>query len=431
MSTNNNSNNDILGQITSHLRAFRGQIDECQPTQAEAKALDNAGIINSKARSYLVWRRSCLVVASPFVNTSMILGLLNLRDLFSDNGSLNALGIFVMFLTSIDSIFLNIGMSVSMHIWSKPNISMKALRLGWIASFVLPLVPALFPLEMLLKKDDIEAIEDGMEDADTFFLVLKLTLALSYAIQLLPAVITFPGGAVRGALRILGLLPNSSLPGWILMVTAPFYSLLVCVALVIVIQVAGNGILFCGTLLLVAAPLVYMVRRRLFVTDKKEDNHEHQLRMTQKVSTALTGAGLFLLLIWAFTAESRGIRVLGHRKSDDMKFLTYGNGIRMAFEMVGRLLVTIVLFSDIVLAMTICHWRESKQSKKDERESEADMHHFDTFLNSAKAVDRPAPGTRVDAGEPSPMPVPADFAGPTVHVVAYDDTLADDDGLSV
>ena len=234
----------------SHFRAFRGQIAACQPTPKECEALDEAGITNARARSYLVWRRSCLVLASPFVSTSMILGLVGLKDLTGESSeSFNALGNLMLFLTGIDTLFMSAGMSFAMHLWARPVVSMRSLRFGWLASFVLPLIPALFPIEMLFKQDFLEQLEEeyGKEAYNSAIFATKLTLALAYAIQLLPVVITFPGGAVRGALKILGLLPQSTLPGWILVVAAPFYSLLVCVALVIVIQVAGNGTLFFGT----------------------------------------------------------------------------------------------------------------------------------------------------------------------------------------
>ena len=87
----------------SHFRAFRGQIAACQPTPKECQALDEAGVTNARARSYLVWRRSCLVLASPFVSTSMILGLVGLKDLVGEDAeSFNALGKLMLLFHRID-----------------------------------------------------------------------------------------------------------------------------------------------------------------------------------------------------------------------------------------------------------------------------------------------------------------------------------------
>ena len=142
----------------SHFRAFRSQIAGCKPTPKEGETLDEAGITNARARAYFVWRRSCLVLASPFVSTSMILGLIDLKDLkdLTEENAFNSLGNLMLLLTRIDTLFLSVGMSLAMHLWSRPVVSMRSLRIGWVASFALPLIPALFPLEMLYRKEYLE-----------------------------------------------------------------------------------------------------------------------------------------------------------------------------------------------------------------------------------------------------------------------------------
>lgn len=160
-----------------------------------------------------------------------------------------------------------------------------------------------------------------------------------------------------------------------------------------------------GTLFMVLAPLVYLVRGQLFVHDKSasgSEEREHQLRMTQRVSAALTAFGIFLLLVWAFTFESNGVRILQHRDNKETSsFLTWGKGLRMTFEMIGRLMVTTVLFSDIVLAMSICHWREERNMKRNQR-SEIDMFQINTTLFEASPVDS-GPVTQADAGGVPPL----------------------------
>lgn len=430
MNTTLDSIHDKMELHVSHMRAFRGQIDACRPTQKEEETLEKANITNQRARSYLVWRRSCLVLAAPFVNTSMLMGFLEFRDLFGGDSALNLWGNFLFFLVAIDDIFMNVGMSVAMHKWSNVSLSMKSLRIGWLLSFVLPLLPALFPLEMMIKEDDLKAVEDAFEtqaDADAYIFSLKIILAIGYAIQLVPIIVSFPGGAVRGALRILGLLPSSLLPGWLLLVAAPFYSMLVCVGLVVIIQLAGNGLLFFGAMLMVAAPLVYIFKAHLFVIDKTKaytDERIHQNKMTQRTSATLTAVGLFVLLIWAFTAETNGVRILAHRKNDDVVyFLTWGKGIRMIFEMIGRLLVTTVLFSDIILSMAVGQWREEENAIKYDN-FEADMHQLCSLLFGSQTP-KPSTGTMADHGEHQPVSTPLGLNG------VGDKTERADDDMSV
>ena len=173
---------------------------------------------------------------------------------------------------------------------------------------------------------------------------------------------------------------------------------------------------------MVAAPLVYLVRGRMFVQDKsvsRAEQREFQLQMTQKASAILSACGISLLLIWAFTAESNGIRVLGRRSNEETaSFLTWGNGLRMVFEMIGRLLVTTILFSDIVLAMSICHWREERNMKRSQS-SEIDMFQFSTIIFGAAPVDL-GPETVADTGD-TPIPLSFGFAGETEHAEEEDD----------
>lgn len=158
-----------------------------------------------------------------------------------------------------------------------------------------------------------------------------------------------------------------------------------------------------GTLFMVVAPLVYMVRGQLFVQDKSAsgtEEREYQLRMTQIASAALTAFGIFLLLVWAFTFESNGVRILARKNNEEEGyFLTWGNGLRMVFEMIGRLMVTTILFSDIVLAMSICHWREERNLKANQR-SEIDMFQLNTILFEASPVDY----GRVDTADAGNVP---------------------------
>ena len=148
---------------------------------------------------------------------------------------------------------------------------------------------------------------------------------------------------------------------------APFYSLLLCSALVIVIQVAGNATLFFGTLFMVAAPLTYLVRQRFLQGDKRDI-----LLTARRAAGAITFTGVFLLLLWAFGSQTGEIRIMAHRDSEEtLAFMTYLEGIRIVVEVVGRLMITSTLFSDFVLAMSVRNWKECKElqiSEPQERE---------------------------------------------------------------
>ena len=255
-STMSSASDDVVsasvGTVLTHLqRARQWRIPDCKATEPEKARLGKHEITNDTVHSYYVWRRSTLLAASPIVFISMILGFVNLNGRFEDS-ALNAWGKFLLFLQGTDSMFLFFPIAYAIASWHKLGGSILAVRIGWLLSFIMPLLPALFPLEMVIKKSILDPLDDAT------LAIYKLQIALSYAITLLPVIITFPGGAVRASLRIRWLLPNSSLAGWILVISAPFYSIVVCIALVVIMQVAGNSLLFLGTLVIVLAPVSWL-----------------------------------------------------------------------------------------------------------------------------------------------------------------------------
>ena len=342
-----------VNTVLTHLqRARQWRIPDCQANEPEKLHLEKDDITNDTVHSYYVWRRSTLLTASPIVFISMILGFVNLNGKFEDS-VLNAWGKFLLLLQGTDSMFLFFAIAYAISTWSKLGRSILVVRIGWLLSFVMPLLPALFPLEMVIK----ESVLDLFDDAT--LVGYKLQFALSYAIALLPVIVTFPGGAVRASLRIRWLLPNSSLAGWILVIAAPFYSVVVCIALVVIMQVAGNSLLFLGALLIVLAPWIYMIRGNLYV-GLVTPQVEKQVIMTQRISALVTISGAALVLIWAFATEVSGVKPIGRKSGDDdtVYLLTYKQGIRIVFETLGRLFATTILFTDLILGMTLKNWRD-------------------------------------------------------------------------
>ena len=207
---------------------------------------DNAKVTSEIIQKYLVWRRSVLVISVLPVMVGAIMGLVGTSDNFKD--PFNGLGILLNFLVAIDGCLLFAAVVADLWFWHVQQKTIKLLGILWAISVVSPLVPALFPLDYVVTGD----FKDLVTQEDLF--LLKSQFALSYAVTLLPIIITFPSGASRGAKRIRGLFPSCTLAGWILMMSAPFYSIFILLALVVIIQLAGNALLLIGTLMLTVSP---------------------------------------------------------------------------------------------------------------------------------------------------------------------------------
>jgi hypothetical protein len=294
---------------------------------------------------------------------------------------------FLLIGQGIDTTLLFSAIVYSIIHWENIKKSMYAVRFGWLISFVLPLLPALFPLEMIVKASTIDAIDAATLSG------FKLTLALSYALTLLPVTVTFPGGAVRASIRIRWLLPDSFLAGWILVMCAPFYSVVVCMALVIVIQIVGNGVLFAGMVLIVAAPCLYVVWSDLFTGNWRKVEKLTQVRTKQQIIALVTLAGYGLFLLWGFTADESGIKPIGEKTSEfdeTVYLLSYSQAFRIILDLFGRMLVTTILFSDAILRVTLQNWSnelENGSTTNGDFQAFIDNFPLDSDTNSNPAVE--------------------------------------------
>jgi hypothetical protein len=366
--------------IGSHInRAFMCQIRYAEPTPKESNVLDKQHVDTHEAlRSYYVWRRSTLMVAIPFIFIGMIFGLMDLfhqlRDAHDAN-IYNGFGKLLILIQNIDSVFLFAGVVAGYVWWPQFKKSIQAVRIAFLVSFVLPLIPALFPLELSLNRQTVITLDEANYD----LFGLKVVLSLSYMLSLLPVIISFPGGLLRAALRIRWLLPESMLSGWILVISAPFYSLLLCITLIIVLQVAGNILLFFGTVMVVLAPWVYVIRGRVFVHLWTEEKKK-QVLLAQRISGIVTLVGYVLIIIFAFTGNVSGVGFVGKTKSstdgddrydDDSTssndgttyLLNYTQAFRIFIETIGRLFITTLMFCDALLRMNLESWQDHETSR--------------------------------------------------------------------
>lgn len=341
--------------LQDHLRRARSwRIGTATPAPKERVALAAAGVDDPLLASYLVWRRSMLVVTMPVILLTGLGALLSLAEIeFGE--PFNQLGDIAAALPSLAPLVLVGAVALSLASWTDARRSSRILVVGWVISFVMPLIPAVLPLEFLVDTEELEFQIGDPDTAAAFITGLKLVLGIGYAMQLLPAIVTFPAGAVRGALRVRGLLPASPLTGWMLIVAAPFYSVLTFVALVLITQLLGTGLLLVGTLLLVCGPWVHVWRRRLY-TGISTAESEAELDKTQNVTGTIALAGFAVILVWALTAKVSGLRPIG---SGEDATLNYVDGGRLAIEAVARVLLSTVVFTSILLRMTLTDWRNS------------------------------------------------------------------------
>jgi hypothetical protein len=137
---------------------------------------------------------------------------------------------------------------------------------------LLPFLPTFFPIKRIVARD----IAAELRNDPNAHAALNNFFALAYMVTLVPIIISVPLGTVRAALRIRGLLLNSSLAGWILMVTLPLKVLISLLGLVLASQIVGDSLLILAMAFFLIGPFVYLYSRKLY-TDHPAPDWERQV----------------------------------------------------------------------------------------------------------------------------------------------------------
>lgn len=319
-----------------------------EPSEDEIPALLAAGISDPVVQRYTVYRRSLLILVAPLAVLSAILSAIDAKDIETE--TLNALGVLAE-LTPTLAIWVMMGASLlALSNWAMLHKSGRILMIGWGISVVAPLLIALAPVDWLV--DSAAKAQAGPN-----FQAVRLIVGLGYAINLLPTVLTFPSGVIRGATRIKSLIPTSTVAGWSLLMLIPMYGLIFIIAMVLIGQVAGNPLLVLGTLCMAASPFIHMTGGRLYVRPLTEEEPIAELAAVQRKATLLSLAGITLITLWALTAKFGEARVVG---TGDGALLTPLTIVVRGVEFGARLLITTAVFSHLLLQMTEASWRHER-----------------------------------------------------------------------
>jgi hypothetical protein len=119
-----------------------------------------------------------------------------------------------------------------------------------------------------------------------------------------------------------------------------------------------------------------VIRRNVYLGVPTEER-EKQLDRTQLIIGLSVKLALILFLVYLFTGDLNGVRLLGSGEQytdyDDGTGVTvtvanyifaYSSVIRVILESLGRMFVTTVLFSDVLFRMTVTNWRQDKDRRK-------------------------------------------------------------------
>jgi len=350
-----------------------------------------------------------MLVALPFLLVGVVLSFIEAKDRPSPTsfatgdgrGGFTDFGKLWSYLPSIGLVFAPIGVVVVLATWTEMRRTSKLLTVCWTLSIVIPLFAALVPLHYVVDLGALNATGlggagdlGGLGDlggtdggsgipADTvsnsFVLVARIGLAINFATLLLPTVVSVPGGVVKGAARIKSMFPAASLPGWFLVGVAPFYSLFMVVVFVLLDQLVGNGVLVLGVALLAFTPWLYVIYRKVYTRRLSSREAHAELSRASRLGGYILISGVVVVAIFLMTATVAGEDVLGS-KSDAAMF-TYLQIGRTLVEVIGRSLMTTVVFSMIFVHMVFAEWRSVATTSAEARaEHDAEMQTLQRYL---------------------------------------------------
>lgn len=343
--------------IGTHVkRAIDWNVAEIVASPREQLHLNAAGI-EPRLHGLFVWRRSTLITALPILLLTVVLSFIETARAGTDG--FNAFGKLWAFLPSIALIFAPLGAIAVVGSWTNLRRASRTLVICWVLSIAIPLFTALIPLDFVVNVDDarqnVQLQGGDLSAFDAEIFSIRLALAVTFAMSLLPVVISVPGGVLRGAARIKSLFPSAALPGWFLVAVAPFYSLFTIVVFVLVDQIVGNGVLLVGVALLAFTPWLFVIYRRIYGRPLLVAEARVELARASRAGGYLFAAGIVFIAIFVFTADVGGQAVVGG--DSDTSVFTYLQLSRTLAEVISRGLVTTVVFSMIFVSLVFAEWK--------------------------------------------------------------------------
>lgn len=243
--------------------------------------------------------------------------------------------------------------------WAWPRTSRSILLAGWIASFLVPVAIALTPWSWWTIDKPAPETRLARVDAQYERIAEGLYWGYYYVIALSPVVLALVPGVMRACIRVKKLLPAAILPGWFLVVAAPFNGLIVLVTFVALAQVAPSPLLLSGMVLWLAAPFVYVVQARIYTRPLSSESELRSARRTQGIAWFLSIASAACLITYAATWQAFGWRLVGLEAKSSL--VRPWDIIHFGLDFASRALFVTVLGADLLLQATLSAWRQQRE----------------------------------------------------------------------
>lgn len=246
-------------------------------------------VLDPEAQDYAAWRmrtlrRSCLAVAVSYAldlyaGNSFATVRFGIRSPTSLQASLESgLSWYLRALVAVSCLLL----LTATARWRRPGRSCRLARWAWVVGFLGPMPLFLIPYPRVLQQSGVDAV------------VLASNVIRGILLFYVPQLFAMLPALVRASLVLKRFLPESALPGVLIVVAAPLQSLIYVVLLCILVQIAPRADLVLGVFFLAVAPLVWLARARTLT--RPAGAGASPLRFERLVSSGFSLIGSSLIL---------------------------------------------------------------------------------------------------------------------------------------
>lgn len=356
-------------------RAFRLQIHSNEVLRSERKTLaeEASHIVDPEQQAFLAWRRSVLLlVAIAFVP----LTVLRFIEAFQGPPVPPGARVFLLMPAAAEGLFCLIAFD-QLKNWTKWKKQRRVLLIAWGLYMLAPFLVYLYPfrdayddLAMRVLRQAAE-IGGGLRVAvtkDTAGMAVGLAFGFKALVALGPKVVSLMPGLIRASIVSKLLFPGMSAPGWLMILAAPFYALLVYIIVLMPYQLTGSWYFVGGIVGLIVAQVFIAWSGQVFTVPlDTSDAHQkiHRAWLAYILLMCVAGACIVLGLY----------EFIGHL---DLGIIRIFSSIVAFFANV--LLLTLIFTDGIVSAMTFFRKRVFPDPRREQllRESEEKIDRFST-----------------------------------------------------
>ncbi len=233
------------------------------------------------------------------------------------------------------------------------RLAFRVLAGTFLVSFFLPITIDLLPWSLwetpVPPTTPLDVIKDQAQD------LMEGATVLS---ALLPAVLSLIPGVQKACLRVKGLLPQSLLPGWFVVVASTLYGLFLLVIFVAVDQVTAQPAVLAALGLLSLASLVYAFRAGVITRPLLTEKDFKAMKMLQLTVTLITAVAGIVLVAYLLSTDIMGIHLVGFDAKKSL--MSPIDLLETGLEIIGRGMFVSVVGAELMMRLNLMSWTQSR-----------------------------------------------------------------------